>query len=199
MELIDSSVFSSYLSEVNFAVNTVNQEKILEVIDCMTRATINQGRLWIIGNGGSSATASHFAADLMRQSNQEVYKVRASCLSESTARVTAIGNDYEFEEIFARQIWSLANEGDVLCLLSASGNSQNLVRGVRTAKSMGIETIALVGFEGGALKKESDLYLHFRTQVGSYEIAEDAQSIACHFIAMNVRNQLDIVASKMKI
>jgi D-sedoheptulose 7-phosphate isomerase len=181
-----------YIAEVSSAIATVDSWEIERIIDCLVSLTITGKRIWIIGNGGSSATASHFAADLMRGlSDHQKYKIRATCLSESAARVTAIGNDFSFEEIFDRQIRSLASEGDILFLLSASGNSPNLIQGLRRAKEMNINTLSMVGFRGGVLKQESDICLHTVTEVGAYEIAEDSHSILCHYIAMNVRRRLD--------
>jgi D-sedoheptulose 7-phosphate isomerase len=195
MVLGNSQSLVSYFSDIGFALSPVEQNRIEEVIDCIVSSTISQNRIWIIGNGGSAATASHFAADLMRQTNQKKFKVRASCLSESTAKITAIGNDYSFDDIFARQIWSLADKSDVMISLSASGNSPNLVQGIRRAKAMELTTISFVGFQGGVLKRESDIVLHFPTNVGAYEIAEDAHSIVCHYIAMQVRRRLEDYAN----
>ena len=181
----------SYLGEVVLAVNSVAQSEIEGVIDCLVKAIVSENRIWIIGNGGSSATASHFAADLMRRGNQNKYRVRAASLSESPTRITAIGNDFGFEKIFEHQISNLANKGDILVSISASGNSPNLIRGLRSAKSLQVYTVSIVGFLGGVLKKESDLCLHFFTKEGAYEAAEDSHSIVCHYIAMNVRRILD--------
>jgi D-sedoheptulose 7-phosphate isomerase len=195
MVLSNSQSIVSYFADIELAIKTVEQNKFEEVIKCIVSATISQHRIWIIGNGGSAATASHFAADLMRQTNQRKIKVRAICLSESTARITAIGNDYTFDDIFARQIWSLADKEDVIISLSASGNSPNLVEGIRRAKAMGLRTISFVGFQGGVLKAESELVLHFPTTVGAYEIAEDTHSIVCHYIAMQVRRRIEDYAN----
>lgn len=186
---------NSYHKEVSSALESVSQSDLNRVINRIAKTVVSANRIWIAGNGGSSATASHFSADLMRSGIQKKYYVRAISLSESTARVTAIGNDYSYDEIFERQILSHASANDLLILLSASGNSQNLIRGLRAAKELEIQSISFVGFDGGILKKESDLFLHFSTNVGAYEVAEDAHSLACHYIAMNVRAQLDHLVS----
>ena len=182
-----------YYTQVTSALRSVAQEKIDKVIDLIVKSVISDQRIWIAGNGGSSATASHFAADLMRPGQQEKYWVKAISLSESTPRVTAIGNDFSFEEVFGRQIKSLASSNDLLVLLSASGNSPNLIRCLRTANEMKVLTLSLVGFQGGVLKAESQHCLHFPTDSGAYEVAEDAHSIMCHYIAMMVRARLETV------
>jgi D-sedoheptulose 7-phosphate isomerase len=183
----------NYHTQVALALKSVAQEDIDEVIESIIRTVVSNQVIWIVGNGGSSATASHFAADLMRPGNQEKYRVRAMSLGESIPRVTAIGNDFSFEEVFERQIRGFASSNDLLILLSASGNSPNLIRGIRRAKEMKLLTISLVGFQGGILKSESHNTLHFKTDLGAYEAAEDAHSIVCHYIAMTVRAKLEIV------
>lgn len=188
----------NYVREVGSALSTVSQKIIQEVINSIVVASIKNKRIWIIGNGGSSATASHFAADLMRKNNERHYKVRAICLSESSSRVTAIGNDFGFETIFERQVCDLADEGDVLIALSASGNSPNLIKCALQAKNMGLKLLTMVGFEGGSLKELSDVCVHVITKTGDYEIAEDAHSISCHYIAQSVRSQLEFEASRQE-
>ena len=187
-----TSSLDAYHTQVALALQSVAQKDIDEVIESIFRTVVSNQVIWIVGNGGSSATASHFAADLMRPVNQQKYRVRAMSLGESIPRVTAIGNDFSFEEVFERQVKSLASSNDLLILLSASGNSPNLVRGIRQAKEMKLLTISLVGFQGGILKSESHHALHFKTDLGAYEAAEDAQSIVCHYIAMTVRAKLEI-------
>ena len=188
----------SYAREVASALCSVSEKKIDEMVNCLVAASIQNKKIWIIGNGGSAATASHFAADLMRKNDRVSYKVRAICLSESSTRVTAIGNDFGFERIFERQVHDLAEEGDVLIALSASGNSPNLINGVSQAKKMGLRVLSMVGFEGGSLKAQSDFCAHFITKNGEYEIAEDAHSISCHYIAMSVRSQLEFESSRQE-
>jgi len=191
VHFIPEQSLKTYAEGVLLALDSETQARIEEVIYCLINATLAEKRIWIIGNGGSSATASHFSADLMRQSLQEKFKVRATSLSESLTRITALGNDYGFEVIFENQIQKLADEGDVLVLLSASGKSLNLIKALHCAKGLGLKTVSLVGFQGGALKQESDICLHFLTKEGAYETAEDSQSIVCHYIAINVRQGLD--------
>lgn len=182
---------SQYLKELASALATVSQKEIDAAIERIIKAVTSEKRIWVIGNGGSAATASHFAADLMRPINQEKYRVRATTLSESITRITAIGNDYGFEKIFDNQINTLAQPGDLLVAISASGNSLNVLNGVRRAKSMKIEILSMVGFSGGSLKNRSTQCLHFQTKEGAYEISEDCHSLICHYIAKSVRTELE--------
>ena len=194
MDPSNLSNLTKYANEVTSALSSVSDNDIEEVIECIISASIKTKKIWIIGNGGSSATASHFAADLMRRNNQEIFRIRASSLSESSSRLTAIGNDFAFEDIFEVQIQDLAGEGDILIALSASGNSPNLIKGVLRAKEMKLKVISMVGFDGGKLKNQSDISLHYVTDIGSYEIAEDAHSLTCHYIANRVRGKLEEIA-----
>lgn len=170
---------------------SVSKEKIDLVIGRLVAAAKTGNRIWLIGNGGSAATATHFAADLMRPLKNKKYKVRACSLSDNGIAISAIGNDFKFEDIFVKQIANLASVGDILFAISASGNSMNLIKSVELARDLKMFTISMVGFKGGTLKSICDNSLHFQTKVGEYEIAEDSHSIASHYIAMEVRRHLN--------
>ncbi len=103
------------------------------------------------GNGGSAADAQHLAAELSGRFRMERRPLHAVALSVNSSAVTAIGNDYGFDKIFARQIEAAGKEGDVLLVLSTSGNSENILRAVETALSKGMHVIALTGESGGRL------------------------------------------------
>ncbi len=120
-------------------------------------ACIKQGRkVLICGNGGSAADAQHFAAELVGRYKQERVAWPAIALTTDTSALTAIGNDYGFDRVFSRQVEALGMEGDVLVLISTSGNSPNLLEAVAKAKQQGLFTIALLGKGGGKLKDAVD-------------------------------------------
>lgn len=125
----------------------------------LTKALSARSTLFIAGNGGSAAEAQHFAAEIVGRYKRERSGYPAISLSTDTSALTAISNDYGFEEVFSRQLEALGSSDDVLVLLSTSGNSPNLLRVVETAKAMGIKTIALLGKGGGALSGEVDVEL----------------------------------------
>ena len=119
----------------------------------MVRASYqNGGKLLLMGNGGSAGDAQHIAAELVGRYKRERKSVPAIALTVDTSALTAIGNDYGFDEVFSRQIEGLAREGDAILAISTSGNSKNVIRGVEQAKSMGVVTIGLLGKAGGQLK-----------------------------------------------
>lgn len=110
----------------------------------------------IFGNGGSAADAQHIAAELIGKYYRDRKPLPAEALTVNTSSLTAIGNDYAFEQIFARQVEALGNPGDVAIGISTSGNSPNVIEGIRAAKRKGMITIGLTGADGGQLKGEVD-------------------------------------------
>ena len=115
------------------------------------------GIVFSCGNGGSASDAQHFAAELTGRFEQDRPGYRAIALTTDTSALTAIGNDYGFERIFARQVESIGKQGDLLFVISTSGKSANLTEAVRQAKSQGIVCIGLLGRDGGDLAKITDL------------------------------------------
>lgn len=113
-------------------------------------------KIMTAGNGGSAADAQHFAAELVGRYLKERSSLPALALTTDTSALTAIGNDYGYDDVFSRQVEGLANDGDVLILISTSGNSTNLVKAALSAKQRGCSTIALLGKDGGVLKDQVD-------------------------------------------
>jgi D-sedoheptulose 7-phosphate isomerase len=118
---------------------------------------LNSGdKLIVFGNGGSAADAQHFVAELVGRFRAERKPFAAIALTTNTSSLTAIGNDYGFEEVFARQLEGIGRAGDVAIAISTSGNSSNIVRAIETAKRMGMATIALTGRTGGEARELVD-------------------------------------------
>ena len=115
------------------------------------------GRILIVGNGGSADQAQHFAAELVGRFRTERTALPAIALTVDTSIITAIGNDYGFDQIFARQVAALGHEGDVLVVLSTSGNSQNVVRAAEVASERKMKVVALLGKSGGIMKSKADV------------------------------------------
>lgn len=115
------------------------------------------GTLFAFGNGGSAADAEHLAAELVGRFGKERRPLAAHALTTSSSSVTAIANDYGFEEVFARQVRGLASAGDVCVGISTSGGSANVVRGIQAGRETGALTIALSGRDGGALAKAAEI------------------------------------------
>jgi len=115
------------------------------------------GRIYTFGNGGSAGDAQHFAAELVGRFERERRAAAAIALTTDTSILTAIGNDYAFDRVFARQIEALGRAGDVFVAISTSGNSKNILRAIAAAKDKGVRVIGFTGKSGGAMAPECDL------------------------------------------
>jgi len=155
----------------------------------MIREALGRGnRLLIIGNGGSAADAQHLAAEFVGRYRIERRALPAMALSVNTSALTAIGNDYGFEDVFTRQVEAFAQSGDVLLCISTSGNSQNILRAALLASALHVKTIGLTGADGGKLPKCVDLCLC----VPSSETAriQEAHAFVIHAIAEIVEAEI---------
>jgi len=123
------------------------------VVETLTRG----GKVLIFGNGGSAADSQHIAAELVGRFKKERRGLPAIALTTDTSILTAVGNDYSFEEIFARQVEALGREGDLIIAISTSGNSPNVIKGVKMGRKVGLKVITLTGKGGGRLGKMGDL------------------------------------------
>jgi len=122
-------------------------EKVLE----------SKNKFMFCGNGGSAADSQHLAAEFTGRFLSKVQPLPAVALTTDTSAITAIGNDFSFEEVFSRQVSAIGHKGDLLFAISTSGNSSNIIRAVNIAKEAGIYTVGLVGYDGGELGKIADL------------------------------------------
>jgi D-sedoheptulose 7-phosphate isomerase len=148
-----------------------NFERLLdrtEAIDAaaarMIEALRSGGKIMFCGNGGSAADAQHLAAELMGRYLKDRKPLPALALTVDTSALTAIANDYSYDDVFARQLRGIGRKGDLLVGISTSGNSGNVVRAVEAAKAMGIATIALTGEGGGRLAAMADLAIRVPAQ-----------------------------------
>ena len=151
-ELIEASIATkqSLLSSPDVVVTVATVSEIL------VNALKQGNKLLLFGNGGSAADAQHIAAELVGRFAFDRPALPALALSVNSSCVTAIGNDYGFDQVFSRQIEALARSGDVAVGISTSGNSANVLRAMSTAKKIGLKTIALTGRSGGSLKHAVD-------------------------------------------
>ena len=137
-------------------------EKVARGIVVMTECLRAGGKVMACGNGGSAADAQHFSAELIGRFERERQELAAIALTTDTSILTAVGNDYSYDEIFSKQVRGLGKKGDILLAISTSGNSKNVVRAIEAAKKMGIKIIALTGNGGGkiaTLLDEHDIHL----------------------------------------
>ena len=177
--------YFSYLSEI---MGRIDAAVVEQIIDALLEARERRSVIYFIGNGGSAATASHFANDLafgVRGPGFEPFKVIS--LVDNVAAITALANDDGYANVFVRQLEGLLQEGDVVVALSASGNSANVIEAVRFANDRGALTISCTGFDGGALALSSDINLHVPSTRGEHGPVEDIFMILDHLIYSYLR------------
>lgn len=133
---------------------------LLRAIDAVAQAFSAGRRLLVFGNGGSAADAQHFAAEFVGRFQRERRAVAAVALTTDTSILTAIGNDYAYDRVFARQVEALGEPGDVAFGITTSGGSANVIEAFRVAKSRGLTTIALTGRDGGEAGRAADIHVN---------------------------------------
>jgi len=136
-----------------------NKDKIAAAVETVTDAFKKNRKVILFGNGGSAADSQHIAAEFIGRFQKERRALPAIALTTDTSILTALGNDYGFNTIFARQIEGLAQKGDIAFGISTSGNSKNVIEGIDAAKRLGLKTISLTGCNGGKLAELTDISL----------------------------------------
>ena len=170
-----------YIDRLEQGLREINPVAIERVVETLENARQKRRTIFIIGNGGSAATASHMANDLQKLASQgKSLAYRAIALTDNVPLITAWANDADYKEVFTRQLEALAQEGDILIVITGSGNSKNIVHAVKWAKATGLKTIAFLGFDGGVVKEVTDHTLLFAED--HYGRVEDAHMILEHMI-----------------
>jgi len=178
-----SSYLENYKTRLNILLNLIEIDVLEQVVTCMINAFKNGNTVYVAGNGGSAATASHMQADFsffVRHFTK--FRPKMIALTDNVSLMTAIGNDNAFEDIFVEQMKGHFSKGDVLISISASGNSANVIKAVELANELGGTTIAFVGFQGGKLKEVSKIAMHTPNPKGDYGPIEDLHMIFGHLI-----------------
>jgi D-sedoheptulose 7-phosphate isomerase len=160
----------------------------------LERARRQKKTVFIMGNGGSAATASHIANDFAKTAYVEgAPRIRALCLADNVSLITAIANDISYDDIFSEQLKALATKGDLVVLISGSGNSPNVLRAAQYARANKLKTVGLLGFDGGKLKNMVDVLLHIKSP--QYGVIEDAHLSIGHTISFYFK-QADMARRK---
>ena len=170
-----------YLSHEIETIQALDVGEINRAINLLQEAFERKSTIYIFGNGGSSATASHYQNDFNKGVSEHTdKKFNFLCLNDNVATVMAVANDIGFEEVFRFQLRGRLKSGDVVIAISGSGNSHNIINAVEYAKDQGNAIIGLTGFNGGRLKQLADISLH--APVKSMQITEDIHMIFDHLI-----------------
>jgi D-sedoheptulose 7-phosphate isomerase len=161
----------------------VDLDQVERVYQALSKARERGAMIYLAGNGGSAATASHWANDLGKSAKTAGrLPMRVISLADNISWLTALANDEGYERVFAGQLENFAKSGDVLVVLSASGNSANLLRAVELARARKLITIGFLGFDGGALKNLVDEVLLLPTRKGAYGLVESGHDLLCHIL-----------------
>ena len=164
------------LSDTLDRMDTGNIEKLAEVL---LQARERGSTIFIFGNGGSGATASHMTGDFLKGVSYQLEKrFRVQCLNDNVSGMMAISNDLAYEEIFIEQLKNFLGKDDIVIGISGSGNSMNVVKALQFARSQGAVTVSFCGFTGGKVREHSDLIIHAPIQ--DMEITEDIHFIVFH-------------------
>jgi D-sedoheptulose 7-phosphate isomerase len=181
---------TEYMSELRRAMAALDLEAVGRLRDACAAVRQQGGQIFICGNGGSAATASHFANDLGKGASYgRTTRFKVMALTDSVPWMTALANDVSYAEVFAEQLANFARKGDLLIAISGSGNSANVLRAVETARQFGVQTAGLTGFGGGKLAPLVDYPL----VVDSHHMGrvEDVHMIIVHLICYYFMEQVE--------
>ena len=172
---------TNYLEAQKRTVDSIPVDAVASIIEVLRRAILEKRQIFCVGNGGSAANSSHFTTDLGKCSAEALGRaIRVSSLTDNTAWITALGNDYAYEDIFVRQLKNYGQSGDVIIAISVSGNSPNLVKAIEWANENGLTTVALVGAKRGRLAElAKEVVVIDDTHYGR---VEDAQMHILHML-----------------
>lgn len=170
---------ASYVDQLASAFSQVEVAVCNRLAASLNAARERKANIFLCGNGGSAANANHWANDLIYGAGKTGRGgVRAHSLAANTSVIMCLANDTGYENVFSGQLRVLASPGDVLIAMSGSGNSPNILRALEEAKNLGLETWAIVGYDGGKALQVAQNVIHF--PINDMQIAEDLQMVVCH-------------------
>jgi D-sedoheptulose 7-phosphate isomerase len=183
---------NDFVTAQKAALDSIPVEAVAQVIEKLKQALAEDRQIFVFGNGGSAMNSSHFVTDLGKGSSDKVGKrFRVLSLNDNVSWMTAIGNDYAYDQIFVRQLENYGRKGDLVLALSVSGNSPNVVNAMEWANQNGLHTIALVGGKRGKMAEIA----HQSIVINSthYGRVEDAQMSICHMLCYAFMEKPEIV------
>jgi D-sedoheptulose 7-phosphate isomerase len=175
----------AYMGELKKCLDSLPLEHVAAVIECLAEAYRQGKQVFIMGNGGSAATASHMACDLgknilPRGRSHAARRFKVTALTDNVPWITAVANDLGYECVFAEQLRNLVERGDLVIAISGSGNSPNIIEGLKVARESGAKAIGILGFDGG--KARSMVDLHVIVNAADYGPIEDIHMVLDHLI-----------------
>ena len=185
---------NNIIKEIQLSADIISKSsnltpKIEKSINLIIEAIKNGNKVILFGNGGSAADAQHIAAELMGKFQLKRRSYPAIALTDNSSTVTAVGNDFSFDDIFSRQCEGIVNNNDVVIGISTSGNSKNVIKGIKVAKKMNANTIGLLGSKGGKLKQIVDVPIIVSST--STPKIQEVHRVISHIICKIVEERLE--------
>ena len=191
------SFFDNYINTLKFKLSELPKKNILTAANLIEKTIKSKNYIYVCGNGGSAAIANHYVCDYFKQlSKYTNLKAKIKSLNSDPYLISAISNDISYDDIFLIQAERLFNKGDVLILISSSGNSKNIKKVLKFCKNKRIKTIGFSNFDGGYLHKNTDISINSR--IDNYGIGEDINHILMHLLMQFVAHK-NIKSKKKKI
>jgi D-sedoheptulose 7-phosphate isomerase len=190
-------IAADYLRQFAALLERIDLDAVERIVEHLRHVRDSDGTVYVAGNGGSAAIASHWANDLGKatKASSRAY-MRVMSLSDNVSWLTALANDEGYDRVFSGQLENFAGPGDLFVAISASGNSTNLVEAVELARDRGVVTVALLGFDGGALKSLVDQYLWLPSEQGQYGLVESGHSVLCDILTTCLMQDLALPAAQ---
>jgi D-sedoheptulose 7-phosphate isomerase len=179
----------AYFERISELLSKLPYQQVDRITNVLFEAYLQGRTTYLLGNGGSAALASHLACDLSKGTIARGRKrFRAVSLTDNVPLMTAWANDFQFEDIFAEQLLNVVEAGDIVVAITTSGNSSNVVKGLKVARDAGAFTIGITGFEGGKVKELCDLCLVVPSD--NVQFLEDAHLCISHSVFCNIRQKI---------
>jgi D-sedoheptulose 7-phosphate isomerase len=183
--------YKKYTTNLTSVLANIDDDQLTKFVALIKDAHTHEQTVFIIGNGGSASTASHWATDLGKGlHHRKDLGVKALSLADNMSWISAAANDIAFDSVFSDQLRAHGKAGDLLISISASGESPNVIKAIGQAKKLQMTTLAIVGFDGGTAKQVSDYAVHIPTPKGHYGVVEDIQLILNHFLCDYIAGEL---------
>lgn len=182
----------NYKAQIDEGLDNLDTRKFLDIVELITNTHRARGQVFVAGNGGSAAIAEHLSCDHCKGVGSNTgYFPRVHCLTSNVSMLTAYANDMKYSKVFSEQLANLADAGDLLIVISSSGNSPNIIEALKIAKIIGMKTVAFTGFDGGEARGLADISIHI--PVCNYGVVEDCHQIIMHMLAQYIRTKDTVV------
>lgn len=188
LDKIKEIIQSSASVKQNILADDRLLHEILKAVDAFTEALSSNHRIWLCGNGGSAADAQHIAAELSGRFYIDRIALPVEALHVNSSYLTAVANDYGFDDVYSRMVEGIGQEGDILMALSTSGNSKNIINAIHAAKNKNMKAIGLTGQSGGKMKDICDILIHVPSDITPR--IQEAHILIGHIICEIVEERL---------